>query len=94
MVLQTDRGSFHYFKYIYTSVASILPNMFQVLVNLFSILHDPDVFPEPDVLKPERFIDGEGKATHHEHWIPFSMGNTNTVLLQEKWNEIYRAPPY
>ena len=46
----------------------------QVIVNLYSVLHDPEVFPEPKVLKPERFLDDEGKATRHEHWVPFSMG--------------------
>ena len=51
----------------------------QVIVNLYSVLYDPEVFPDPKVLKPERFLDDEGQATRHEHWVPFSMGKMVVV---------------
>ena len=53
-----------------------LVTFLQVIVNLYSVLHDPEVFPEPDILKPERFLDDEGKQTRPEQWIPFSMGES------------------
>ena len=37
---------------------------------------DPKVFPEPETLKPERFLDPEGQLCRNEQWVPFSMGKS------------------
>jgi len=37
-----------------------IPKGSVVMVNLWAILHDPVVFPEPDSFKPERFINPDG----------------------------------
>lgn len=37
-----------------------IPKGSMVMVNLWAILHDPVVFPEPDSFKPERFINPDG----------------------------------
>lgn len=37
---------------------------------------DPKYFPEPRQFRPERFIDDvTGTITHHDQFIPFSLGN-------------------
>lgn len=42
--------------------------------NLHSFLMDPETFPEPEKLKPERFIDEEGKYQRPKELSPFGVG--------------------
>ena len=44
---------------------------------------DSKVFPEPETLKPERFLDSDGQLCRNDQWIPFSMGKSikNTIKL-------------
>ncbi|XP_014673139.1 PREDICTED: cytochrome P450 2C23-like [Priapulus caudatus] len=51
-----------------------IPNGTMVFANLYAVHRDPKRFPEPDVMKPERFLDENGKLSNSEHLIPFSIG--------------------
>ncbi|XP_014674413.1 PREDICTED: cytochrome P450 2J2-like isoform X2 [Priapulus caudatus] len=51
-----------------------IPNGTMVLPNLYAVHMDPKRFPDPDVMKPERFLDENGKLTNTERLIPFSIG--------------------
>ncbi|KAL3887167.1 hypothetical protein ACJMK2_027117 [Sinanodonta woodiana] len=51
-----------------------IPQGTTVLVNLDSVLRDPSTFRDPDVFRPERFIDADGHLTKPEEHIPFSIG--------------------
>ncbi len=51
--------------------------------NLYGLLHDPDVWPNPDEFKPERFLDSEGNITIPDAWIPFSIGNSHLPLCEK-----------
>eukprot|EP01102_Stenamoeba_stenopodia_P011227 TRINITY_DN3433_c0_g1_i1.p1 TRINITY_DN3433_c0_g1~~TRINITY_DN3433_c0_g1_i1.p1 ORF type:complete len:460 (-),score=84.81 TRINITY_DN3433_c0_g1_i1:70-1449(-) len=42
------------------------------VISIYSIHRDPELWPEPEVFKPERFINAEEK--HPYAWIPFSSG--------------------
>ena len=37
-------------------------------------MYDPKHFPGPHYLKPERFLDDNGRHKHHDHVIPFRVG--------------------
>ena len=39
-------------------------------------MHDPDIFDDPEIFKPERFLDSNGNylLTRHPGFIPFGMG--------------------
>ncbi|KAI0301770.1 cytochrome P450 [Multifurca ochricompacta] len=39
-----------------------IPKGSVVIGNTWAILHDPDVYPEPEVFKPERFINPDGSV--------------------------------
>jgi len=45
-----------------------------IIVNLGSILSDPDIFENAEKFYPERFIDENGKFSGYEKVVPFSIG--------------------
>ena len=44
--------------------------LLQVLINLWSVLRHPKLWPDPDVFRPERFLNEDGKALHRSELIP------------------------
>ncbi len=77
--------------------------LIQIWACLYNVLHDEKVWPEPNELKPERFLDEEGQFVKKQEWIPFSMGkllskNTSAALPQIShityvcYPNIFRAP--
>ncbi|XP_076471759.1 cytochrome P450 2B5-like [Babylonia areolata] len=51
-----------------------IPKDAYVMPNLDSVLHDPEVWPQPEVFRPERFIGEDGKLVKVDHFLPFSLG--------------------
>lgn len=45
-----------------------------VLPNLDSVLHDPELWDNPQDFRPDRFIGPEGKLSRPEQLIPFGIG--------------------
>ncbi len=54
----------------------------QVLGNQWAIVRDPVTFPEPEVLKPERFLDENGQFVSHDNLIQFSLGKGHQISLE------------
>ncbi|XP_058136272.1 cytochrome P450 2S1 [Dasypus novemcinctus] len=51
-----------------------LPQGTEVFPLLGSVLHDPEVFEQPEDFTPGRFLDKEGRFKRHEAFLPFSLG--------------------
>uniref|UniRef100_A0A8C9TR49 Cytochrome P450, family 17, subfamily A, polypeptide 2 n=1 Tax=Scleropages formosus TaxID=113540 RepID=A0A8C9TR49_SCLFO len=51
-----------------------IPKGTRVLVNMWSIHHDPQEWDEPDKFKPERFLDADGQRFSPPCFLPFGAG--------------------
>ena len=58
----------------------ILPKGTFILQNLYAIHYDPNYWGDPEVFRPERFLNDEGQAQQPEYLIPFSAGNYISCL--------------
>ncbi|KAK1330173.1 hypothetical protein QTO34_010359 [Cnephaeus nilssonii] len=51
-----------------------LPQGTEVFPLLGSVLHDPEVFTQPEEFNPGRFLDADGRFKKQEAFLPFSLG--------------------
>ena len=51
-----------------------------VLPNLDSLMMDPDLWTDPFVFQPERFIKTDGRLSVPVEFIPFFLGKALSVL--------------
>jgi cytochrome P450 len=45
-----------------------------LIPNLYSVSFDNDIFPDPHVFRPERFLDEKGNLQHTDKVLTFSLG--------------------
>nr|KAF6409561.1 cytochrome P450 family 2 subfamily S member 1 [Rousettus aegyptiacus] len=67
-----------------------LPQGTEVFPLLGSVLHDPEVFEQPEEFNPDRFLDADGGFKKQEAFLPFSLGiccarPCPPILLPEAW---------
>ena len=62
-----------------------IPQKCHVVANLYAAMHDPDVFPEPNEFRPERFLGQDGKIKTSDNFIPFSMGRSTSLARSATW---------
>jgi len=53
-----------------------IPKGTTILMNLWSLHHDPEIWDDPDAFRPERFLDEEGNFVppKADRFLPFSAG--------------------
>lgn len=62
-----------------------IPKRTMVIANLYAVHNDPKRFPDPEIMKPERFLDEKGKLSSKcEYLIPFSIGINYIGKMQKK----------
>lgn len=60
-----------------------VPSGAMVIPSLYSSLHDPEVYPEPDVLKPERWLDPESIANKTpKNYLVFGAGPHKCIGIE------------
>ena len=50
-----------------------------IVPNTMGIHLDRDIFDQPTVFRPERFLDSDGKFVKNEHVIPFGIGKRSCL---------------
>lgn len=45
-----------------------------IIIPTFAIQRDPDIYPEPDQFKPDRFDSKNVSERHNMAWLPFGEG--------------------
>ncbi|KAJ7147104.1 cytochrome P450 [Mycena crocata] len=56
-----------------------IPKGTTVLSNIWAMVHDESIYPEPDKFKPERFFDGHGQLTTEDSILAFGFGRRACV---------------
>ena len=51
-----------------------IPKDAMIFANLYGLHHDPKVYKNPEIFRPERFLGVEGKILKSEAFLPFSVG--------------------
>ena len=74
IVVLTPLSDFHTSSEETTLRGYRIPKGANIVSNFHAIMKDPQVFPEPDQFKPERFIDDDGKYFESEEVCPFGVG--------------------
>ena len=59
------------------------------MVNLWAVHNDPDYWKEPDIFKPERFIDEKGNFVKSSHLVAFSVGPRHCLGEQLARMEVF-----
>ncbi|EFA81145.1 cytochrome P450 family protein [Heterostelium album PN500] len=67
-----------------------IPKETHMLMNIYSVHHNPKYWPNPEQFNPDRFLEPEN-VNNHETWIPFGVGPRNCVGLNLAMEEIYVA---
>ena len=53
-----------------------IPKGTTVMSNLYAVHNDERIWDQPDVFKPSRFLDDDGRVLRREELIPFGIGNS------------------
>ncbi|XP_022095812.1 cytochrome P450 2J6-like [Acanthaster planci] len=56
-----------------------IPKGALLVSNLWAVARDPNVWPEPNQFKPERFLNDKGEAVQADELIPFSVGRRSCI---------------
>lgn len=74
-----------------TVAGKALPKGAGVHINIWHLHHDAANFPEPEVFRPQRFIDAAaaGKPDLHPAYMPFGHGPRNCIAFRFAQEEAF-----
>ena len=62
---------------------------FKILSNIWAVHHNPDVWKDPEVFKPERHLNEKGEFVKSNQIIPFSVGPRHCLGEQLARMEVF-----
>lgn len=68
----------------------VIPKKTPVGMSIYAMHFDPNVFPEPDVFKPERWL-GQYTPQMDRNFVPFTKGSRSCLGINLAWAEMYLA---
>ncbi|ALC25080.1 cytochrome P450 hydroxylase [Streptomyces pristinaespiralis ATCC 25486] len=64
-----------------------LPAETEVLMSLYALHRNPDLYPDPDRFDPDRWLPEQVAARPREHVVPFGAGNRKCIGDRYAWME-------
>ena len=59
----------------------VLPKDTIVMQNIWAVHFDSKLWGDPEVFRPERFLDENGRVVKPEYFIPFSVGKLDKLHI-------------
>ena len=59
-----------------------IPKGTPICISIYAIHHDPEIYPEPEKFKPERFSEEGKKSRDNESYLGFGIGPRNCVAMR------------
>ncbi|XP_023247965.1 probable cytochrome P450 6a13 [Copidosoma floridanum] len=66
-------------EYTFSEQKVTIPKDTKVLIPVWAIHHDPEIFPDPEKFDPERFNEENEKMRHPMNYLPFGDGPHNCI---------------
>ncbi|XP_066591318.1 cytochrome P450 6B7-like [Prorops nasuta] len=65
--------------YTFNGTKVHIPKGTEIIIPVWALHRDPDIYPEPDVFDPNRFLNKESTIKHPMHYLPFGDGPRNCI---------------
>ncbi|XP_003707539.2 putative cytochrome P450 6a14 isoform X1 [Megachile rotundata] len=66
-------------NYTFSGTKVTIPKGQFVVLPVYAIQHDPDIFPQPEVFNPNRFLSENTEIGHPMYFLPFGDGPRNCI---------------
>ena len=77
MISLTPLSAFHVASETTSFRGYTIPKNSVVISNLYAVMHSREIWGDPEVFRPERFLDTAGEVHEREEVIPFGVGKLN-----------------